>query len=68
MNLRFTFTPTIVRDLMAIEAARQEVRFTVLPPQVDGWLEQADPARKSRRYRLSADYRRFIGTLCVSAV
>lgn len=27
----------------------------------DGWLEVADPARKSRRYRLSAKYRRYIG-------
>jgi hypothetical protein len=56
LNLHYTFTPTIVRDLMAIEAARQEVRFTVLPPQADGWLEVADPARKSRRYRLSARF------------
>jgi Fic family protein len=34
MNLRFTFTPAIVRNLMAIEAARQAVQLTVLPPQV----------------------------------
>jgi len=27
----------------------------------DGWLEVSDAARKSRRYRLSAEYRRFIG-------
>ena len=45
MNLHhYIFTPPIVRDLMAIEAARQEVRFTVLPPQADGRLELADPA------------------------
>lgn len=28
-----------------------------------GWLVIGDPARKSRRYRLSAEYRRFIGSL-----
>ena len=30
---------------------------------VDGWLVLADPARKSRRYHLSAEYRQFIGGL-----
>jgi len=25
------------------------------------WLEVADPARKTRRYRLSAEYRQLIG-------
>jgi len=34
MNLRYTFTPAIVRNLMEIEAARQSVQLTVLPPQV----------------------------------
>jgi len=29
----------------------------------DGWLEMSDAARKSRRYRLSAEYRQFIGHL-----
>ncbi len=29
---RYTFTSSIVRDLMAIEAARQMVRLTTLPP------------------------------------
>ena len=29
----------------------------------DGWLEIADPARKSRRYCLSAEYRQFIGEI-----
>jgi len=28
MNPRYTFTPTIVRDLMDVEAARQTVRLT----------------------------------------
>ena len=27
----------------------------------DGWLAVADPARKSRRYRLTAEYRHLIG-------
>jgi len=27
----------------------------------DGWLVISDAARKTRRYRLSAEYRRFIG-------
>ncbi|HOU13758.1 MAG TPA: Fic family protein [Anaerolineae bacterium] len=31
----------------------------------DGWLEIADPARKTRRYRLSAEYRQFIGGITV---
>ena len=30
---------------------------------VDGWLVVTDPARKSRRYALSAEYRQFIGSL-----
>lgn len=29
----------------------------------DGWLVLADPARKSRRYHLSAEYRHFIGEI-----
>ncbi len=40
MNTRFTFTPAIVRDLMEIEAARQTVHLTVLPPQVAERLRQ----------------------------
>ena len=27
----------------------------------DGWLEVSDAARKTRKYHLSAEYRRFIG-------
>jgi predicted ArsR family transcriptional regulator len=27
----------------------------------EGWLEVSEAARKTRRYRLSAEYRRFIG-------
>ena len=46
-------SPRQVRDLLAgwVEA---------------GWLVIGDPARKSRRYRLSAEYRRFIGGLSVA--
>lgn len=29
----------------------------------DGWLLTADPAKRSRAYELSAEYRRFIGVL-----
>ncbi len=52
MNPRYTFTSAIraARDLLAAWVA-------------DGWLEMADPARKSRRYRLSAEYRQFIGEI-----
>lgn len=41
-------SPRTVRDLITAWLAQ-------------GWLELADPARKSRRYRLSAEYRQFIG-------
>lgn len=40
MTLRYTFTPAIVRDLMEIEAARQAVQLTVLPPVVAEVLRQ----------------------------
>ncbi len=46
MNPRYTFTS-------AIRAARALLAAWV----ADGWLAVADPARKSRRYRLSAEYR-----------
>jgi len=45
MNPRYTFTPAIVQDLMEIEAARQTVRLTVLPPQV------AEQLRRQARVR-----------------
>ena len=41
MNPRYTFTPAIVRDLMEIEAARQAVQLTVLPPAVAEALRQS---------------------------
>lgn len=40
MNPRYTFTPAIVRALMEIEAARQAVRLTTLPPAVAEALRQ----------------------------
>ncbi len=43
-------SPRTVRELLAVWVEA-------------GWLEIADPARKSRRYRLSAEYRRFIGEI-----
>lgn len=41
MTLRYTFTPAIVRDLMEIEATRQAVQLTVLPPVVAEVLRQS---------------------------
>ncbi|MBN1815229.1 MAG: hypothetical protein JXA14_25575 [Anaerolineae bacterium] len=37
------------------------VRDLVTGWLADGWLEVEDPARWSRRYRLSAEYQRLIG-------
>jgi len=45
MNLNYTFTPEIVRDLLDIVAARQTVRLTVLPPQI------AEDLRRQARVR-----------------
>ncbi len=45
MNPRYTFTPAMVRGLMEIEAARQAVQLTVLPPAA------AEALRKSARLR-----------------
>lgn len=56
MNLNYTFTPTIVRDLMAIEAARQTVTLMVLPLEVTARLRRE--ARVRSTHYLSADYRR----------
>jgi Fic family protein len=33
----------------------------------DGWIEIADPSRRARSYRLSADYRRLIGGLSAAS-
>lgn len=47
MNLRYTFTSAIVRDLMDIESARQAVKLTVLPPQIVERLRQAARVRST---------------------
>ena len=47
MNLRYTFTSAIVRDLMDIESARQAVKLTVLPPHVVERLRQAARVRST---------------------
>ena len=59
MGFRYVFTPEMVRDLMDIEAARQTVRLTVLPPQI------AEELRRQARVRSThyATYRRNIGSL-----
>ena len=47
MNERYTFTSTIVRDLLDIESARQIVNLTVLPPQVAERLRQQARVRST---------------------
>jgi Fic family protein len=47
MNLRYTFIPAIVRDLMDIESARQAVKLTMLPPQVVERLRQQARVRST---------------------
>lgn len=47
MNPRYTFTPAIVRDLMDIEAARQTVRLTTLPPALAERLRQRARVRST---------------------
>jgi len=39
----------------------RQVRYLLNDWVEDGWLVISDAARKTRRYRLSAEYRRFIG-------
>ncbi len=47
----------------ALGLSPRTVRDLVAGWLEDGWLEIADPERKSRRYRLSAEYRQFIGEI-----
>jgi len=47
MNLKYTLTPAIARDLMDIEAARQTVKLTVLPPAVAEQLRQQARVRST---------------------
>lgn len=41
----------------------RQVRDLIRGWGVDGWLVVADPAKRSRAYTLSAEYRRSIGGL-----
>jgi len=43
--------------------SQRQVRNLLNAWVTDGWLEMSDAARKSRRYRLSAEYRQLIGHL-----
>lgn len=56
----FVTTPQVARALGLSERTARDLLAAWV---ADGWLEVADQARKSRRYRLSAEYRRFIGGL-----
>jgi len=47
----------------ALGLSPRTVRDLVTGWLADGWLVLADPARKSRRYHLSAEYRQFIGEI-----
>lgn len=54
-----TVTTAEVADALGLSP--RTARDLVTGWVADGWLEVADPARKTRRYRLSAEYRQFIG-------
>ena len=56
-----TETVTSAEIARALGVSPRAARDLVAGWVSEGWLEVADPARKSRRYRLSAEYRRFIG-------
>ncbi len=46
-----------------LDLSARQVRDILSEWVSQGWLEVSDPARKTRRYRLSAEYRRFIGDI-----
>jgi Fic family protein len=54
-------TLTTAEIARALGLSPRTVRDLVAGWLADGWLEIEDLARRSRRYRLSAEYRRFIG-------
>ena len=56
-------TVTNAEIARALGLAPRTVRDLIGAWLADGWLQVADPARKSRRYHLSAKYRRFIGRI-----
>jgi Fic family protein len=47
----------------ALGLSERQVRNLLAEWCLAGWLQVSDPARKSRRYRLSAEYRQFIGNI-----
>ena len=56
-------TVTNAEVAQALGLSARTVRDLIAGWLEEGWLEVADPARKSRRYRLSAKYRRYIGEI-----
>ena len=56
-------TVTTVEISRTLGLSPRTVRDLIPGWLADGWLEVADPARKTRCYRLSVEYRRFIGEI-----
>ena len=56
-------TVTNVQIAKALGLSPRTVRDLIVGWLDDGWLEVADAARKTRRYCLSAEYRRYIGEI-----
>jgi len=56
-------TLTTAETARALGLAPRTTRDLIAEWIDEGWLEFADPSRRSRRYRLSAEYRRFIGVI-----
>lgn len=54
-------TVTAAEMARALGLSPRTVRDLIGNWLADGWLVLADPARKTRRYHLSAEYRQFIG-------
>ena len=48
---------------LALGISKRQVRNLLAEWSAGGWLIVSDTARKSRRYRLSAEYRQFIGKI-----
>ncbi|MEA3339916.1 MAG: hypothetical protein U9R15_08115 [Chloroflexota bacterium] len=56
-------TLTTAEMARALGLAPRTVRDLIIGWMDENWLKFADPSRRSRRYRLSAEYRRFIGVI-----
>ena len=56
-------TVTTAEVARALGLSPRTVRDLIPGWLTDGWLDVADPARKTRCYRLSVEYRRFIGEI-----